>query len=197
MEHWEKTKKKISCFLIFHRIAVLWCCKAQSHSSFYLKTNMRFLWFISAKWKQSQTTQKRYQQPLNIVQNNKKKCIKLQLLNERHSFTAKLPNPRPEQQKPFKKVISVHDRLYGRHPPCQRCPIPRAGAERGFPPTVLGDLGARPLLREKPKAVRQLRSLTGRGDKPERAAGNKAYFAQASEQAVYFGLGRAAAVTWA
>lgn len=77
--------------------------------------------------------------------------------------------------------------------PCQRCPIPGAGAERGFPPTGLGALEARPPLREKPKAVRQLRSLTGRGDKPKRAAGNKACFAQASEQAVYFGLGRAAA----
>lgn len=71
MAHWEKDSKNNSHFLIFHKIAVLWCCKAQSHLSFYLKTNVK-LWCISAKWKWQSLAWYR----------TTKKCIKLQQLNK-------------------------------------------------------------------------------------------------------------------
>lgn len=146
MVHWEKTKRKIPCFPIFHRIAVLWCCKAQSHSSFCLKTNVKFLWFPSAKWKRSQMMQRDTDSHSHSTE--PKKCIELQLLNKRHSFTAKLPNHRSEQQKPFKKVISVHDWFY-----CQHLTLtalhntPGRGLSRAsLPPSPRAPLGTSPPL---------------------------------------------------
>lgn len=154
MAHWEKVR--VTNFLIFHKIAVLWCCKAQSHLSFYLKTNVK-LRFISAKWKRNKKDTDSHSHGIEQQKSASNQTSAAQ------QGTASPQRSQTSGQNSRNRQFLLTAGSAATTSPWQCLTGPQVGAECGFPPShpPCGHLWAHPLL-QKTMADQQLWNLTGK-----------------------------------